>query len=171
MRLIVFDLDRTLVHTSRTELKSLIEPIKIVFSDYTLYCYVRPWVYKTLLYFKKDKSNMVVIFSAGTSDYVYSIIDYALLPMLQKQDLGFFFDFVFTRDDLDIFGYKSLTFIEDKVGADVTFFIDDCPTYIKYCGIEFPFNIKSFNAEDKNALHDNELLKTKKLIRNLIDKI
>lgn len=123
---IVLDLDETLIHTYRDPVKDgeytveLGEPGNYIYYSGTLRYGLHDFLVFCFMYFKN-----VIVWSAGTKEYVYEICDIIF------KDIPYTPDKILTYDDIVIYDdsgeyYKPLSKIfNSKITRHNTYFIDD----------------------------------------------
>ena len=168
-KLIVFDLDRTLIDpryvpVTRHSNHRLFSGATILVNGFVpMYIYLRPYVKITLQICRGDTSMSVALFSAAEKDYVYNVLEAALFPNLDKD---FYFDAIYTKEDLDSNGIKRMDKLKNDLQADQIMLVDDvqsqCIEGAQAHGA-FWYCIKPFNANDEAADKDNELLAMMKM--------
>lgn len=153
--LVVVDLDKTLIDTLHAPLSGPEHTIMII--DGKLgYVYLRPFAGEFLCAYRSDPNVTLVLFSAGSFDYVYGMVDQIVLPAAGD---GFYFDWIYTRDDLNARGEKDLNWLRQKHGIEKVILIDDSwPQCLSAAnrGCEFCY-IPEFNALDPDWTRDAEL--------------
>jgi hypothetical protein len=156
-RVIVFDLDHTLIHGSKKPLKT--SPIirEIYLKSIDVYVYTRPHAIATLYCCIKDSRNIVVIWSAGCRNYVDNVVDDVLLPRVRSLIPGFNFPRIYYKDNLDDNGIKRVDKLVRKLGVGSAILIDDSQSQCLGCGSEY-CKVSPFLANSASAENDEELL-------------
>lgn len=161
-KLVVFDLDQTLVDTRYEPLErddhGLLGGMVIVNKELTVFTYIRPHARTVLQICRGDPQMSIALFSAGTREYVYKVLDVILLPNL---DPTFYFDAIYCNDNLDCGGVKNIGRVKHHMHADKVLLVDDLIDQCMY-GTEpyedcYWYNIIRFDAEDEDSERDVEL--------------
>jgi hypothetical protein len=161
-KLVVFDLDSTLIDPRimpiSRECHTLMNfSIVPYVGSLPYHVYVRPKVSVALNVCRNAPNLSVALFSAANKDYVYSVLENALFPIL---DSSFYFDAIYTHDDLEPDGEKNMRKLGDHLCVEDILLVDDSPTQCMaaYDRGVATYNIKAFNAEVQSADEDYELL-------------
>jgi hypothetical protein len=160
-KLIVFDLDQTLIdarYEPIDNIHGLSGNAVVVNENLTVFVYLRPHVRTVLQICRGDPQVSIVLFSAGIREYVYRVLEEALLPHLDKT---FYFDAIYCNDNLDLGGVKNIGKIKDLMHADKVLLVDDLMDQCLYGAEPFKgcywYNIIGFDAEEEGAERDVEL--------------
>lgn len=175
MKVVVLDLDNTLIHSvERTASASILRHVASDSLGMPMLCpvatvagsllvFFRPYLIPFLLQLRAH-TDVLVVWSAGQATYVQDVINRVILPFLPTHT-GIFFDAIFTRDDcsksLTEFGnMKDLRYIQHHVygakhATDITL-IDDCLQYNAQV-VGRVVNVPAFYSSIKSLASDETL--------------
>jgi hydroxymethylpyrimidine pyrophosphatase-like HAD family hydrolase len=162
-RLVVIDMDGTLIFNSKVPFASINRSFfkAIQANDYDFfYIYTRPHLGSFLASLKDDDDNIIVLFSAGTKQYVDAVLTYVILPIAHIFNPSFTFDKVLSADDLsggiikDVLKLKSM---DNNIEKSIL--IDDMPIFCNNCGADVCYLIPSYFPPSDPIASDTELLK------------
>lgn len=162
-KLIVFDLDQTLVDArcrpiQRKNHRLSGATIIVQGGSLAMYTYIRPHAKTVLQICRGDPKITLALFSAGEREYVYSVIENVLLPIM---DPTFYFDAIFCKDDLQENGIKNIGKVMERMHADKALLVDDLLEQCIHGAAPHEnvnwFNIEPFDAESERADNDVEL--------------
>ena len=100
----------------------------------------------------------LAIFSAAKKSYVYEVIDKVLLPRLTSD---FYFDAIYTQDDLDSGGVKRMDEMFERHQVSEVMLVDDCDNQCLYGALLRGANVihvPSWKSDDCDAHKDTILL-------------
>lgn len=164
-KLVVFDLDGTLVDARVFPINRRhgLGGCTIDICGTPLFVYLRPHVRTVLQICRGDPSMTVVLYSAGTTDYVHSVIENVIFPVM---DETFYFDAIYTKYNVDqTGGIKRMDLLKADFHADAVLLVDDlltqCIGGAELYGAMW-FHIKGFYAEEEGSENDKELFEVLK---------
>lgn len=148
-RLIVFDMDGTLIANSSTRLNGCAhECLQLMYMDVPIYIYIRPYMIETLIRCRNDPRNILVLFSSGSFEYVHAVINQVIYPVVRKVDIDFSFTCIFTRDDMEGMFIKPVGLISKELKAEDSILIDDLYEFCINSGAPNYYLINQFNAKN-----------------------
>jgi hypothetical protein len=169
-KLVLFDLDGTLID-GRSEPLAM-DRAKL-FSKHAWICvqgvwvwiYVRPLVAEVLLAIRSMGPDVALsLYSAGSWDYVHEVLDKALIPAVLSHPNAartpFYFDCIYTREDIDDRGVKRIDEALDHHDADSALLVDDLPEQCRYAETmfgEYSMCVKRFDAAEPGSENDRGL--------------
>lgn len=166
-KLVLFDLDGTLIDSRCEPMQRLMKShVCLCVQGVFMWVYARPYVAEVLLAIRRMGPDVALsLYSAGSWEYVHEVLDKALLPLIAEHPLAktvpFYFDRIYTRDDLDIDGVKRVDDAMEYHDADATLLVDDSSDQCLYADAvfgEYAIHIKTFDASAPESENDRCLL-------------
>ena len=103
----------------------------------------------------------LALFSAGQFQYVYEVLDKVLLPCIPWAKTGFYFDAIYTKEDIDEKGIKRIDDLIRWHEAEAALLVDDLPlqcwSAVNLFG-QYAFKVPPFDSSVPGSERDTALL-------------
>lgn len=144
-RLVVFDMDGTLIGNSHTRLNGCLHKCIQLDYDPTIFVYVRPHMAETLIRCRDNPRNLIVLFSSGSFSYVHAVVNQVIYPEVRQIDPDFTFVSILTKDDMEGILVKPVNKLEKELKVESSIIIDDILEFCIYSGATNYYLIKQFD--------------------------